>query len=604
MNMNFLDWSFVIAFFAISLIIGLAVSRTSGKSASEFFLSGRSMPWWLLGVSMVATTFSCDTPNLVTDMIRQNGVAGNWGWWAFLLTGMATVFIYARLWRRSKAMTDVEFYELRYSGKEAAFLRGFRAIYLALLLNIVVMASVTLAAIKMGNVMLGLSPLQTILIASVVTVIYSSLGGLKGVLLTDFFQFFIAMFGAIWAAKVAVEMPEIGGLSGLLSHPNVQCKLNLLPDFSNTKALLALFVIPLAVQWWSTWYPGSEPGGGGFIAQRMLSAKDEKNAMGATLLFNAAHYALRPWPWIIVALCSLVIFPDLESLRQAFPNVDPAIVKNDLAYSAMLSRLPHGLFGIVVASLIAAYMSTISTSLNWGSSYIVNDIYRRFINKDASEKALVRVGRITTVLLMIAAGGLALCLQNALQVFDIILQMGAGTGLVFLLRWFWWRISAASEITAMIVSFAIAIYFQIIHRHTGLPAIDSTWQICIATAITTVAWLIATFVFRPTSKEKLREFYMLTKPGGPGWKKVIEEARQENAPIDENATGSGELPLGLLCMAIGCFAIYGTLFATGFWIYGKFIQASVSSFIAICSIIFLVKSWGKFKQAPEEEKEL
>lgn len=604
MNMNFLDWSFVVAFFAISLIIGLAVSKKSGKSADEFFLSGRSMPWWLLGVSMVATTFSCDTPNLVTDMIRQNGVAGNWGWWAFLLTGMATVFIYARLWRRSRAMTDVEFYELRYSGKEAAFLRGFRAIYLGVLLNIVVMASVTLAAIKIGAVMLGLSPLQTIFIASVVTVIYSSMGGLKGVLLTDFFQFFIAMIGAIWAAKVAVEMPEIGGLNELLSHANVQSKLNFLPDFSNTKALISLFIIPLAVQWWSTWYPGSEPGGGGFIAQRMLSAKNEKNAMGATLLFNAAHYALRPWPWIIVALCSLVVFPDLESLRRAFPNVDPAIVKNDLAYSAMLSRLPHGLFGIVVASLIAAYMSTISTSLNWGSSYIVNDIYRRFVNKEASEKKLVRVGRVTTVLLMVAAGALALCLKNALQVFDIILQMGAGTGLVFLLRWFWWRISAASEITAMIASFIIAIYFQAVHPHTGLPAIDSTWQICIATAITTIAWIIATYIARPTSKEKLREFYKLTKPGGPGWKKVTEEARRDNDPIDEDATGSRELPLGLLCMAIGCFAIYGTLFATGFWIYGKFIQAGISTAIAICAVIFLVKSWGKFKQAPEAEKEL
>jgi Na+/proline symporter len=335
----------------------------------------------------------------------------------------------------------------------------------------------------------------------------------------------------------------------------------------------------------------------------MLSAKDEKNAMGATMLFNAAHYALRPWPWIIVALCSLVIFPDLESLRKAFPNVDPSIVKNDLAYSAMLSRLPHGLFGIVVASLIAAYMSTISTSLNWGSSYIVNDIYRRFVNHNASEKALVRVGRITTVLLMVAAGALALCLQNALQVFDIIIQMGAGTGLVFLLRWFWWRISAASEITAMIVSFMMAIYFQLIHPHTGLPAIDSTWQICLATAITTVAWLLATFIARPTSKEKLREFYKLTKPGGPGWKKVIKEARADNDPIDKDGAKGSELPLGIFCMTIGCFAIYGTLFATGFWLYGKFIQAAISTFIALCSSIILIKSWNKFKQAPEEEKE-
>lgn len=398
-----IDWFFIITFFVVSLIVGIAVSRRAGTSSSEFFLSGRVMPWWLLGVSMVATTFSTDTPNLVTDIVRQNGVSGNWVWWAFLLTGMLTVFVYARLWRRSGVTTDIEFYELRYSGKAAVFLRGFRAIYLGVFFNIVIMAATTLAAIKIGGVMLGLSPLQTVVIAAVVTVAYSALGGLRGVLITDFFQFIIAMFGAIMAAKISLEHQAVGGLKGLLSNANISGKLNLIPDFSDTNLLMSVFIIPLAVQWWSVWYPGAEPGGGGYLVQRMLAAKDEKNAVGATLLFNIAHYALRPWPWIIVALCSIVVFPNLESLKSAFPNVNPDIIRNDLAYPAMLTFLPHGLLGLVIASLIAAYMSTISTHLNWGSSYIVNDFYKRLINTRASERRLVLVGRVSTVLLMVGA---------------------------------------------------------------------------------------------------------------------------------------------------------------------------------------------------------
>jgi len=462
MRLEAVDWISVIAFFAISLLVGIIVAKKAGKSSSDFFLSGRSMPWWLLGVSMVATTFSTDTPNLVSDIVRQNGVSGNWVWWAFLLTGMLTVFVYAKLWRRSGVMTDVEFYELRYSGKTAAFLRGFRALYLGVFFNIVVMASVTLAAIKIGSVMLDLKPWQTVSIAAIVTVAYSMLGGLKGVLITDFLQFGIAMFGAVMASVIAVRHPAVNGLSGLLTHANVVDKLNFFPDFSNKDILMAVFVIPLA-------YPGSEPGGGGYLVQRMLAAKDEKNALGATLFFNVAHYALRPWPWIIVALCSLIVFPDLESLRAAFPNVNPDIVKHDMAYPAMLTYLPHGLLGLVVASLIAAYMSTISTHLNWGSSYIVNDYYKRFIRPDATEKQLVRVGRISTLLLMVATCILATFLENSMQVFNLILQIGAGTGLIFILRWFWWRINAFSEITAMIVSFIVACYFNLIHDKIGTP---------------------------------------------------------------------------------------------------------------------------------------
>jgi len=337
MNLSMLDWGIIFAFFAVTLLIGLYASRGAGKSYAEFFLSGRDMPWWLLGVSMVATTFSADTPNLVTDLVRTHGVAGNWSWWAFLLTGMLTVFVYARLWRRSGVLTDLEFYELRYSGKPAAFLRGFRAIYLGVFFNVMIMATVSLAAIKIGAVMLDLKPVETLLITSIITVIYTSIGGLKGVVLTDFFQFILAMAGMVIAAVYIVNLPEVGGLSNMLSHPNVTGKLNFLPDFSDSKQLIPLFLMPLAVQWWSVWYPGAEPGGGGYIAQRMLSAKDEKNAVTATLFFNIAHYALRPWPWILIALASLIVFPDVASLQAAFPHLDPKVVKNDLAFSAMLN---------------------------------------------------------------------------------------------------------------------------------------------------------------------------------------------------------------------------------------------------------------------------
>ena len=400
------DWLIVAGFFVVILSIGVLTSKRAGKNSTEFFLSGRNMPWWLLGVSMVATTFSTDTPNLVTDLVRNHGVAGNWLWWAFLLTGMLTVFVYAKLWRRSKVMTDIEFYEIRYSGKTAAFLRGFRALYLGVFFNVMIMATVSLAAIKIGGVLLNLSPLQTIAVAMLVTVIYTGLGGLRSVLATDFFLFSFAMFGAVIAAVVAVGLPEVNGLGNLFSHPNVVGKLNLLPDFSDPSSFLPILVIPVAVQWWSVWYPGAEPGGGGYLVQRMLSAKNEKNAMGATLFFNAAHYALRPWPWIIVALASLIIYPDLSQLAEKFPHVDPNIVKNDLAYPAMLTFLPRGILGIVVASLVAAYMSTMASHLNWGSSYVVNDFYKRFLRPNASDKQQVTVGRISTVVLMILAGAI------------------------------------------------------------------------------------------------------------------------------------------------------------------------------------------------------
>ena len=461
MKLATLDWLIIFLFFAVSLGIGIYVSKTSGKNANEFFLSGRSMPWWLLGISMVATTFSTDTPNLVTDIVRTNGESGNWVWWAFLITGLLTVFVYAKLWRKSNVNTDLEFYELRYGGKPASFLRKFRAIYLGIIFNVITMSAVTLAAIKIGGIMLGLEPWQTVITAGLVTVTFSAIGGFKGVVYTDLILFFVAMGGAIGAAYYLVNLPEVGGIESLLAHENVAGKISILPDFGNREALITLLIIPLAVQWWSSWYPGAEPGGGGYIAQRMLAAKDENHAIGATFFFNIMHYALRPWPWILDALASLVVFPDLNSIQTAFPNITADKLGHDLAYPAMLTKLPTGLLGLVLASLISAYMSTISTQLNWGSSYVVYDFYKRQINPDASQKRLVAVGRISTVILMVLSTLLALLLQNAMQLFNLLLVFGAGTGLIFILRWFWWRINAWSEIVAMVASGFISLLLAI-----------------------------------------------------------------------------------------------------------------------------------------------
>ena len=579
MLLSSLDWSFIVLYFVVSLAIGAAVTRRAGQDSTEFFAAGKQMPWWLLGISMVATTFSTDTPNLVTDIVRRDGVAGNWIWWSFLLTGMLTVFVYARLWKRSGVLTDIEFYELRYSGKPAAFLRGFRAVYLGFFFNVVIMASVSLAAVKIGGVLLGLSPIQTILIAGTVTVIYSSLGGLRGVLITDLIQFAMAMVGGVSAAVVALRLPEVGGLSGLLSHENVADKLDLIPDFSDPTHAMAVFIIPLAVQWWSVWYPGAEPGGGGYIAQRMLAAKDENNAVGAVFLFNAAHYALRPWPWIIVALCSLIVFPELDDLRVAFPDA-AGIVNHDLGYPAMLTFLPAGLLGLVVSSLIAAYMSTISTHLNWGASYLVHDVYKRFYRPGAPEKELVLMGRLSTIVLMICAGALALWLETALESFWIMLQIGAGTGLLFILRWFWWRINAISEITAMTVSFGVAIYFRFIHQSMGFLPLDDWQQLVVGVGITTLAWVSATLLSQPTSESVLKSFVRKINPGGPGW-----------AKFEKNMDGDWTVPRGILSMALGCVAIYAFLLGTGYMIYGNVFLAVTIFGVGVAAAFGLFKTW-------------
>ncbi len=578
-------------FFLVSLGIGLAVSGRAGRNFDSFFLGDRSMPWWLLGISMVATTFSTDTPNLVTDIVRSNGTFGNWTWWAFLLTGMLTVFLYAKLWRRSGVLTDVEFYEIRYSGRLATFLRGFRAVYLGLLFNIIVMAAVTLAAIKIGGVMMGWSPVQTVVIAAGITMVYSALGGLRGVVLTDLVQFVMAMIGTIGAAWYILTLPEVGGLNNLINHENVTGALNFLPSFeSMTWAdMVPIFVIPIAVQWWAAYYPGAEPGGGGYIVQRMLSAKDEKHAVGATLLFNAMHYALRPWPWILVALASLIVFPDLTSIAERFPHIPEQVVRNDLAYAAMLTYLPAGLLGLVVTSMAAAYMSTMSTQVNWGASILVHDVYRRFINTDAQEKQLVWIGRLCTVVLMVVACTLALFLENALQVFDILLQIGAGTGLIFILRWFWWRINAAAELTAMVVSFVIALVLQ-----TSIGDDMATWeQLLWGVGLTTLAWLVVAFLTPPTDDQVLFQFYRKVRPGGPGWKRIVDNAVYLGADLGTQA--ETDFPYALGSAFCGTLAIYNFLFATGFVLYGRWGEAFFCGALAVIAAIALYRLWPKLK---------
>lgn len=609
MQLSTLDWSFIIGFFLISLAIGFYVSRKSGESTSEYFLSGRNMPWWLLGLSMVATTFSTDTPNLVTDIVRQNGVAGNWVWWAFLLTGMLTVFVYAKLWRKSNVLTDMEFYELRYGGFAASFLRGFRSVYLGLFFNLLAMSGVCLAAIKIIDVIMGQNALidmpvwmestvgvfgfetfHTVVLAGLITVIFSSMGGFRGVIYTDFLLFFIAMIGAIGAAVVAVNHADVGGLTALINNEAVSDKLSFFPDFSSPDIYVPILIIPLAIQWWNSWYPGAEPGGGGYIAQRMLSAKDESHAIKATFFFNILHYALRPWPWILVALASLIVFPDLASLKAAFPNVADDKIGHDLAYPAMLTFLPNGLLGLVIASLIAAFMSTISTHLNWGASYLIHDLYKRFIRPSADEKELVLVGRIATFLLMILALIMAFNLRNAYQLFNIILMFGAGTGLIFILRWFWWRINAWAEIAAMVSSGVISLGFSFWGWFpSGLP----DWaQFPMVVLITSIVWITVMMVTQPESSETLESFYKKIQPGGPGWKKVIEEAKSKGNDIilDEQ---EWSVPNGIIAMILGCLLVYSLLFAVGNWIYGDFVPATVMTLLAIGSGLQLSKIWKK-----------
>jgi Na+/proline symporter len=584
MSLSTVDWIIVLASIVVSFVPAVWMARRAGQSTTEFFVSGRAAPWWLIGVSMVATTFSTDTPNLVTNLVREGGIAANWVWWAFLLTGMTTVFFYAQLWRRLGVMTDLEFYELRYSGPAASWVRGFRAVYLGLLFNVVIMATVNLAAAKIANVLLGWPLVQTLVICSVLNVAFAATSGLWGVLVTDFIQFGIAMGASVAAALYSLNHPQVGGLANLLSHLD-PATLRLLPDWSNWSTALAIFIVPLTVQWWATWYPGAEPGGGSYIAQRMLAAKSERDALTGTLFFNVAHYAMRPWPWIIVALASMIVFPTVADIQRALPHVEPRLLGHDMAYSAMLTFLPDGMLGIMVAGLLAAYVSTISTHLNWGTSYLVHDLYRRFIRVGADERHYVWVGRLVTALLMLAAALFTLVLETARASFDLMLSIGAGTGLLYLLRWFWWRINAWSEIAAMVSSFVLAVALFVAARFGFMP---SGHVALIATvALTTVVWLVVTLLTPPTDRDVLRRFYTLARPAGPGWAALARET---------GIRSSDDLTTAFAGWAAGCAFVYAALFGVGAWIMGDLLVAAIWAAVFVASSVVLrravLRLWG------------
>ncbi len=572
MTLHTIDWIIALVSVLICFVPALAFGRRSGKSTTEFFASGRSVPWWLAGISMVATTFSSDTPNLVANFVRTQGVAGNWQWWAFTLTGVATVFFYARLWRRSGVLTDLEFYEVRYSGKAAGAVRGFRSIYLGLLFNCIIMATVNLAACKIANVLFGMSRWQTLAAVGLLNVVFAAHSGLWGVLVIDMFQFFIKMSAVIAAAYFAVSIPQVGGLSGLvdkLSHrvgPGGLNYLNILPNFtSNWDLAVAVFIVPLTVQWWAVWYPGAEPGGGSYIAQRMLASKSEKDSLGGTLFFNLAHYILRPWPWIIVGLASLIVYPQLSDIRQAFPHMDPSLVGHDIAFPAMLRFLPTGWIGLMVGGLVAANSSTILTHLNWGASYLVHDFYRRFFRGDATEQHYVRAGRIATVILFVLSSSMVFVLDTAQDAFNIILQVGAGTGLLYLLRWFWWRITAWCEIVAMVSSFGISAFFVVTHK---VFLLGTHQELLITVAFTTVCWLIMAFAGPQTDNQTLIDFYRRVHPFGPGWRRIRNEAGISPAEAAEWAK-QDNIPLAMLGWVSGTAVIWSGLFTVGNFLYGR-----------------------------------
>jgi SSS family solute:Na+ symporter len=590
-QLHTIDWLIAAFCVAICFAPALFFGKRSGKSTAEFFASGRSVPWWLAGLSMVATTFSSDTPNLVANFVRTQGVAGNWQWWAFTLTGVATVFFYARMWRRSGVLTDLEFYELRYSGKAASAVRGFRAVYLGLFFNCIIMATVNLAACKIAAVLFGFSRWETLAAVGLLNVVFAAHSGLWGVLVIDMIQFFIKMAAVIAAAYFAVSLPQVGGLSGLVHKlsavrgPGGINYLSMLPNFrDNWDLAVAVFIIPVAVQWWSVWYPGAEPGGGSYIAQRMLASKSERDALGSTLFFNVAHYVLRPWPWILTGLASLIVYPQLSDIRRAFPNLDPTLVGHDIAFPAMLRFLPAGWLGLMLGGLVAANSSTILTHLNWGASYLVHDFYRRFLNRGQSEHHYVRAGRVATVLLFVLSSATVFMLDTAKDSFNLILQVGAGTGLLYLLRWYWWRITAWCEIVAMVTSFVISVVFLLLKK--GGVDLGTSVPLLITVAFTTVCW-VATAYLGPRNDERvLVEFYRKVRPFGPGWRNIRAKAGLSAEEIKSDA-GSANFTLALAGWFAGCMMIWSALFTVGNFLYGRmgYAAALLALFLASATVV-------------------
>jgi Na+/proline symporter len=557
MRLTAVDWAIVALYFLLNLAIGLYFRARAGKSVGEYFLSGRSVPWWLAGTSMVATTFAADTPLAVTGMVARNGIAGNWLWWNFVASGMMTVFLYARLWRRAGVMTDVEFAEIRYGGKPAAFLRGFRALYLGIPINCIILGWVNLAMVKILQLILGVTKAEALVLVVgliVVTSLISTLSGLWGVLWTDLIQFVIKMGMVIVLAVVAVKV--VGGIGAMKSQLVLidQARgaaaggggrgsvLNFLPDLHSAWMPLITFLVYISLNWWATWYPGAEPGGGGYIAQRMFSAKDEKHSLLATLWFNIAHYGIRPWPWILVALASLILYPGLADPETGYIRV-------------MIDYLPASLRGLMVAAFAAAYMSTIATQLNWGASYVVNDFYRRFVRRAESERHYVLASRWATVLLTLVSVAVTFRMDSIAGAWKLLIVTGAGTGAVLLLRWYWWRINAWSEIAAMIAAFVVSLLLQTAGRMDSDQPVDFAWIMILTVAITTVVWLAVTYLTRPEAQETLVAFYRRTRPSRFGWRPVA-------AAAPEVRPSGGGL-WNLVDWVAGCVLIYGVLFGVG-----------------------------------------
>lgn len=514
MDFAVIDWAMVAVFFAILLAIPVISNIGRKSSSSDFFRTGRSMPWWLIGISMVAAMTSTNSANLFTQLIREEGLAGNWLWWSFLPGGVLTVFVYARLWHRSGAKTDIAFYELRYSGRPAAFLRAFRAVYLGVIYNVIVMATVLLGAMKLGAVLFGVPNWVILAVTALASIGYSVTGGIRGAIYADFYLFTVIMFGAAVVMVFALDQPSVGGWSAMLANAAVKAKLDFLPQFDNADTLMAVFIVPVAIQWWNVWYSGSEPGGGGYIVQRMLTAKTPNHALGGTLFAQIVQYAIRPWPWYIVAFASILVFPDLDSIRTAFPNVDPSLVGNDMAYPAMIRFVPTGWLGIVAASLMGALFSTVAAHLSMGANYVANDVWARFIRPGAEGRELVRVARWASVGLMVAGCLLAPFIADAKAGFDMMVMVGAGTGAVFLLRWFWMRINAWSEITAMAVSVLCAVFFQIVWPHVSSMPLLFWHRLLLTIALTTVSWLAATFLTSPEDPDTIAKFKSIVRADG------------------------------------------------------------------------------------------
>jgi SSS family solute:Na+ symporter len=590
MNLSILDWTVIAAYFLFNLGIGIYYARRATGSTSEFFLSGRNVPWWLAGTSMVATTFAADTPLAVTGFVAKNGIAGNWLWWNFVMSGMLTVFLYARLWRRAGVMTDIEFAELRYSGKPAAFLRGFRALYLGLPINCIILGWVNLAMVKILQITLGLSKSGAILVVIgmlLFTAFYTAISGLWGVLVTDLFQFALKMGMVIVLAILAVN--AVGGIDQLKTKIGAMdaaagsgSRLAFFPEFDSIWMPAITLFVYLAVIWWSTWYPGAEPGGGGYIAQRIFSAKNEKHGLLATLWFNIAHYALRPWPWILTALASLILYPDLVDKESGYIKtlLDPSV-------------FPTYLRGFMLAAFAAAYMSTIGTQLNWGASYVINDFYRRFVKRSATEKHYVIASQLVTVLLMMASLIVTFYMESIGGAWKLLLVTGAGTGTVLLLRWFWWRINAWSEVSAMICAAVVSIFLQKFLGWDSDKPIDFAYLMLVTVGVTSLVWITVTFMTNAEPTDKLIAFYRRVRPEGPGWNGIAAQAGLSAAHAQ------GRLSLQFLNWILGCALIYGSLFGIGKLIFKEWGLGSLYLLIAIIAGVLISRNLSRGEMTEE-----